>query len=222
MKRLFIFLLLLKSSFVFSQNFEGEFQRLLYIQNLENISHSIEEKNGITFNTVFLDSNQLGDYNFINSVTAMNNSHKNHFLISGFNNYSNLGDNLAPACMIIINYSNRFVFNLHAKKYLSVMGESKALNFVNYMLVSHELGHCLARTTLGQNAVQEHYADAIASFLIKNSEYQNYLSLWIDNLKLNAQSHNTYNYVSTFYEKTKDYKNLQEVLNFLKNNKDLL
>lgn len=218
MRFLFLLLILLKSGVGFCQSFDSEFQRLSYIQNLETISQLIQDKNSINFNTVFLDSTQLGDYNFVNSVTNMGDNHREHFLISGFNSSSYLGDKVAPACMIIINYNNRFVFNLHAKRYEKIMGEKKALEFVNYMLVSHEIGHCLARYTLGVNAVAENYADAIASFLIKNSEYSSYVSLWIDNLKLNSSSHNTYNYVLQFYQKTKDYQNLKDILELLKKN----
>ena len=203
---------------VIAQDFSNEIQRNIYIQNLENIDEEIELKNKIKFNTIFLDASMSADFKFILHTTNVEN-HKNFFLISNYTKETKFGDIVAPGCMIMIDYRNKINFYMHAKRYLDIMNEKESLNFVNYFLVSHELGHCIARDLLGVDVIDEKYADAIASHLLKSTKYKNYINVWISRLKLNQGNHNTYDYVNNFYEKTKEMNELNDVLNYLKNNK---
>lgn len=207
----------------FAQDFRQEFDRLKYIQNLENIASYIDEKNNIKLNTIVLDSSQLADFLFIDNVSVLSEQHKKHFLISTYTfltvQNSNLSDKPEPVCIIAVNYNNRQDFLKHANRYSEKIGQKLANDFVNYALMAHELGHCLARQALGANAISESYADAIGVFLIKNSPYQEYVTLWINELQNNTGDHNTYMYVKDYYENIKNVVNLIDALNILKGKK---
>lgn len=201
-----------------AQDFNTEFQRQLYIQNLENISRHIVDKFQLNFNIILLDTTQAADSAFLRG-TYQNPTHPNYFLVSAYSPQTVLGSNTAPGCMIIINYNNRMQFDRHAAVYAKELGVGPAKEFVNYMLMSHELGHCLARNKLGIDAVNENYADSIATFLINNSPYKNLTAQWVGNLKRNIGMHQTYNYVSQFYEQSQNMTQMPDVLNLLARNR---
>lgn len=217
MKNLILIFCLLFSINVKAQQLENDFQKNLYLQNLDHLSAELSEKYKLNFDLILLDSSNVADLNFTQSISNLE-GHKNFFLISNYIPSKNMGNNI-NACFIIIDYRNKVNFYYHSIKYKEMLGEKKSIEFVNFFLIAHELGHCIVRNNLNENAIQEEYADSIASFLIKDSIYKEYVNIWIDNLKVNKGIHNTNSYVFNFYEKTKSMKSLEEVVLFLKNNK---
>lgn len=198
-----------------AQNFDKDFERQLFIQKYEELADALQSRFDLGMNIVVLDMGDNADLSFISSFAAVKSDY-HYFMASAYNERSSMNGKTQPGCVIFINYKNKssfFVPNYFEAKY----GREKALQFLDYMYISHETGHCLAQKTLKTSwATQEKYADSIATFFIKNSSYKPMIGDWIESLKLNKPPHNTYNYVAPFYERTQNINSLPEILNQIK------